>query len=65
MKCTCGGSLVQKSIDGYRIRSDGPITVSGDGLVKAKCFWCKKEVTLPLELKKAALVPQERFILKK
>lgn len=64
MKCTCGGSILQKSVDGVRIRLDGPITFK-DGLAKAKCFWCKKEVTLPIELKKGAAISPaaERFII--
>lgn len=63
MKCpNCKNAVVQKSEDSYRIRLDGPMEVSSDGNVSAKCHWCKKKVDLPLELKKSFI--EERFFIK-
>ena len=55
MKCSCGGSILQKAADGSaRLRIEGPVTFTADGLAKAKCFWCKKPVDVPVTLQKSA-----------
>lgn len=53
MRCAnCNHKLIQWTPEGLRIRLDGPMTVrKDDGIVEAKCFWCKSPVQLPLELK--------------
>lgn len=54
MRCPqCRNRIVQKSADSVRIRSHGAITFYPDGSCFAKCFFCKSDVELPLELTKA------------
>ena len=61
MKCpNCKQKVLQKSGGGTKVRIRGPVTIDGNGLCKAKCYWCKTTVTVPLELKKAGK-PTERF----
>jgi hypothetical protein len=63
MKCSCKENIIQKSDDGtLRFRIDGPMTMTPDGILKAKCHWCSKVVELPLELKKGAI--ETRFFIK-
>lgn len=67
MKCpnpSCKQAVIQKSGDGgLKIRLDGPMTVSPEGAVQARCHWCRKEVQLPLELQKS--YTEERYVVRK
>jgi hypothetical protein len=56
----CKNRIVQKSADGVSIRAQGKITIDGDGVCHAQCFFCKSDVVLPLELSKA--VVEERYV---
>lgn len=67
----CRNSLVQKSEEGTtRVRASGAIEVDGSGRCTAQCYWCKAEVELPLQLRKAEgesegeLAEGERFVLR-
>lgn len=61
MRCPkCSNKLIQKSGSSTRLRLDGAIEFTDDGLCKARCHWCHAEVSLPLELKKA-VVEEESF----
>ena len=61
MKCPrCKNMLLQKSEQGTRVRTKGPIVFGQNGTCTAQCYWCGEKVTVPLELKKAT----ERFVLK-
>lgn len=55
LRCpNCKNKLLHKSSGKMLVRSAGPILVGEDGLCKAKCHFCKHEVSLPLELTKSA-----------
>lgn len=61
MRCPkCDNKLIQKSGSSTRLRLKGAIEFTDDGLCKARCHWCNSEVTMPLELKKAA-TDEENF----
>lgn len=56
MRCPhCRNKLLQKSSsdDSTRLRIEGPVEFDKDGLCKSRCYWCKSEVTLPIDLRKA------------
>lgn len=64
MKCrACKGNILQKSGGKTRLRIQGPI-VFEDGVCKSKCFWCKSDIEIPLEICEGTPIPQETFILK-
>ncbi len=53
MKCPrCKNTVLQKSEQGARVRTKGPLEFS-KGACTAKCYWCGEKVSLPLELRKA------------
>ena len=59
----CKNRIVQKSAEGTRVRAEGAITFDPSGVCRAKCFFCKSEVVLPLELSKSAAEPEpSRFV---
>ncbi len=60
MRCVCGNSLLQKSGDRVRVRTTGPLVFDGQKCM-AKCYWCKRPVELPLQLKPGTEVPGETF----
>ena len=65
MRCTnCKNKLLQKSGSRTAVRTQGPIVFEG-GVCKAKCYWCKSLVTLPLQIVEGTTVPAERFVLRK
>lgn len=66
MKCACGQRLLQKSGDG-KLRLRVPILVfSGDGSsCIAPCPSCKREVTIPIVLEKAAIPDDPKLVLSK
>jgi len=67
MRCPkCKNQILQKSGSKTRLRTHGPIDFE-DGLCKAKCYWCKEEFEIELELsepksKKEALIIRQRKI---
>ena len=65
MRCPhCDNKVLQKSGSSTRLRTHGPIEFGDDGIVKAKCYWCKQLVEVPIELTKAVL-ENERFVIRK
>jgi DNA-directed RNA polymerase subunit RPC12/RpoP len=61
----CANKLMQKSGTATRLRIEGPIEIGSDGVAKAKCYWCRAEVELPVELKKAAVPePGDRILVR-
>ena len=61
--CTaCRNRLVQKTADGVRFRIDGPVSVDEHGVCHARCYWCKADVELPLELSKSFALEPERVV---
>lgn len=58
----CKNRLIQKSADGVRFRIDGPLVVDDAGICHAKCFTCKAEIAIPLELHKSFAIEEERVV---
>jgi len=65
LRCpSCSNRIVQKAADGVSVRSQGRITIGGDGVCRSQCFHCKASIVLPLELNKAAVAStEERFVI--
>lgn len=67
MKCPhCKNRVLQKSETQTRLRTDGPITFGLDGKARARCYWCKAEIELPMQLTSEGDLPgepRERFLL--
>lgn len=64
IKCECKNSILQKAEDGsVKLRLTGPIVFSPEGVATSNCYWCKKTVSVPIELKKASTPQVERFII--
>lgn len=61
MRCVCKHKLLQKSGERIRVRIEGPLVIDG-GKCMAKCYWCKRPVELPLQLKPDVQVPGETFL---
>ena len=60
----CKNKLLHKSNGHLVVRSTGPIRVDDEGVCLAKCYFCKGDVSLPLELSKAAKPGKElRFVI--
>jgi len=60
----CKNKLLHKSNGQLVVRSTGPIRVDEAGACMAKCHFCKGDVSLPLELSKAAKPGKElRFVI--
>lgn len=64
MRCPhCKNRVLQKSGKVTRVRSQGPVTFTQDGVCRARCYWCKGEIDLPIRLEDSAEVIEEMFIL--
>lgn len=66
MRCPnpkCKGKLLQKVGSSTRVRIEHPITFDAAGLCKAKCYWCKQMVEVPLQIKEGVDLPGEKFVL--
>lgn len=51
MRCPqCGNHVVQRSGEQVRLRVNGPLTIDLQGVCRGRCYWCKTEVQLPLQL---------------
>lgn len=46
----CNNRVLQKSDAGTKVRIEGPIQFDTEGVAHAKCYWCKSDVTLPIQL---------------
>lgn len=65
MRCPqCKNKVLQKSAGVTRLRTQGPIEFGADGVCRTKCWWCKAEIELPLELG-GIEVDEERFVIRK
>jgi hypothetical protein len=62
VRCSyCANKLLQKSGSTTKLRITGAVEVDSlSGKATAHCFWCKAQVEIPIELKKAA-EDEERF----
>ena len=64
-KCPhCRGRLLQRTETTTRLRTEGPIAFDAQGQASGKCFWCKTEVPLPIQLSDPHSIPgptAERF----
>ena len=63
MKCpTCRNNVIQKGESDPVLRfriEEKSLCRAQDGTIRAKCFWCKSEIILPLELESP-----ERFVIR-
>lgn len=65
MRCPhCKNQVLQKSGAKTRLRIEGPVVFTEDGAT-AKCYWCKRQVELPIEIKAGTPLAAERFIIQK
>lgn len=66
MRCpSCKNKVLQKSGDTTRLRTHGPLEFTDNGVCKTKCYWCKSELELPVQIQEGVAVPEERFVLSK
>lgn len=68
MRCPnpkCKGKLLQKVGSETRVRIEHPITFDEGGVCKAKCYWCKQLVEVPLQIREGTMLPSEKFVLGK
>ena len=64
MRCpNCNNKIIQKTGNTTRIRAGGPVEFDDGGKCRTKCYWCKKDVELPLQLKENVDIPSERFVI--
>jgi len=64
MRCpSCKNKVLQKSGDTTRLRTHGPLVFTENGTCKTKCYWCKAELDLPVQIQEGVDVPEERFLL--
>lgn len=66
MRCpSCKNKLLQKSGSRTRLRTEGVHEWDDDGTCRAKCYWCKAMVEVPIQIRDGVEVPAESFILRK
>lgn len=66
MRCpNCNNRVLQKSGNDTRVRTEGPITFDASGTARAKCYWCKSMVELPIEMKKSVEVHEPGLVIRK
>lgn len=66
MRCPnpkCKGKLLQKVGSSTRVRIEHPITFDAAGLCRAKCYWCKQLVEVPLQIQEGTDLAGETFVL--
>jgi hypothetical protein len=64
MKCEhCRNSVLQKTGNGIRLRIKGDL-VFEDGQCLTKCYWCGKEITIPVKITEVPVSKKEKFIIK-
>lgn len=61
--CICGNKLLQETGDGVTVRIQGALKFGKDGVARAKCFWCKRDVELP-ELRLVPSAPPPRLVVR-
>jgi len=62
MRCPhCRNKVLQKSGAVTRLRTHGALTFSDSGMCKAKCYWCRNEVEIPVQIQEGAPITEERF----
>jgi len=63
MRCPkCKNHVLQKSGRRTRLRTTGQV-IFEDNVCKAKCYWCKEEIEIPLEIREGTPIVSEQFIL--
>jgi hypothetical protein len=62
MRCECGNSVLQKSGERVRARIRGPLVFDGQRCT-ASCYWCKRPVELPVQLKPGTQVSGQTFLI--
>lgn len=66
MRCpSCKNKLLQKAGSHTRLRTEGVHEWDQDGVCRAKCYWCKALVEVPIQIQDGTDVPSERFVLGK
>lgn len=66
MRCgNCKNKVLQKSGTSTRLRAHGPVEFNEGGTCKFRCYYCKSDVELPIQISAGAAIPSERFVLKK
>lgn len=65
MRCTCGNKVLQKSGSAVRLRTHGPVEFHDNGTCKTKCYWCKSDLVIPLQVVLPDSIPTESFVLLK
>lgn len=65
MNCPrCKNHILQKSGNKIRLRTTGQI-VFEDGVCKSKCYWCKEDIEIPMEITESIPVARERYVINK
>lgn len=66
MRCPkCKERILHKAGDTTRLRVEGLITFDANGVCRAKCYWCKSIVEVPVKIVEGIPIVSERFYLKK
>ena len=64
MRCPhCKNKLLQKSGSKTRLRTEGVHEFDEAGVCRAKCFWCKNFVEIPIQIREGTPVVSETFLL--
>jgi hypothetical protein len=61
----CRNKVLQKSGSRAKLRVDGPVVFTDEGTCLAKCYWCKTEVEVPIQIREGTELDAERFVLQK
>lgn len=61
----CSGKLLQRTGDTTRLRTEGIHTFDASGNCTARCYWCKEEIPVPIQLLKTVAPEPERLVVAK
>jgi hypothetical protein len=65
MRCPgCNNKVIQRSGREIKIRTKGKHVIDEDNRYWAQCFWCGKDVQLPLQITEGTQIPSEAFYVK-
>lgn len=63
MKCPhCENKIVHCLPDVIKLRIEGAVTFTGNQAI-AKCYWCRKEIQLPIKLDPTITTVQPAFVI--
>lgn len=65
MRCPeCHNRVLHRSGTVTRLRLQGPVEFDNEGTARGKCYWCKQDIKLPIQLIPGTEIEQpEVFIL--